>query len=73
MHSGLKSIASVLGSREGCRTNVVPYIYLNGYVLAAITASVFAPITGFHFIMTRISDSEDYCKKSRCHLKFVIR
>lgn len=69
MHSGLKSIASVLGSREGCRTNVVPYIYLNGYVLAAIIA----PITGFHFIMTRISDSEDYCKKSRCHLKFVIR
>ena len=48
-------------------------IYLNGYVLAAITASVFAPIIGFHFIMTRISDSEDYCKKSRCQLKFVIR
>ena len=39
---------------------------LNSYMLAAITAAVFAPLIGFHFVMVRISKSDDYCSSSRC-------
>ena len=35
--------------------------YLHSYMLAALTLAVFAPLIGFHFIMARISTSEDNC------------
>jgi hypothetical protein len=71
MHSGLKSIALQLCTCTWIEimtgVGITLYLlYLNSYMLAAITASVFAPLIGFHFIMTRISESEDYCSKSRC-------
>jgi hypothetical protein len=34
-------------------------LYLGSYTLAAITSAVFAPLIGFHFIMARISKSDD--------------
>jgi hypothetical protein len=40
---------------------------LNSYMLAAITAAVFAPLICFHFVMVRVSKSDDYCSSSsRC-------
>lgn len=39
---------------------------LKSYMLAAITAVVFAPLIGFHFVMVRISKSDAYCSSSRC-------
>ena len=71
MHSDLKSIALQLCTCTWIEimtgVGITLYLlYLNSYMLAAITASVFAPLIAFHFIMTRISESEDYCNKSRC-------
>ena len=40
--------------------------YLQSYMLAALTLAVFAPLIGFHFVMTRLSRSEDYCSSSTC-------
>jgi hypothetical protein len=33
--------------------------YLQSYMLAVLTLAVFAPLIGFHFVMTRLSKSED--------------
>ena len=71
MHRGPKSIALQLCTCTWIEimtgVGITLYlIYLGSYMLAAITASVFAPLIGFHFIMTRISESEDSCNKSRC-------
>ena len=41
-------------------------LYLHSYMLAALTLAVFAPLITFHFVMTKISKSEDYCSDSRC-------
>ena len=41
-------------------------LYLNSYTLAAITVAVFTPLITFHFVMSRISKSEDYCNGSKC-------
>ena len=41
-------------------------LYLHNYMLAAINLAVFAPLITFHFVMTAISKSEDYCSDSRC-------
>jgi hypothetical protein len=41
-------------------------LYLQSYMLAAVTLAVFAPLITFHFVMTTISKSEDYCIDSRC-------
>jgi hypothetical protein len=41
-------------------------LYLHSYMLAALTLAVFAPLITFHFVMTTISKSEDYCSDSRC-------
>jgi hypothetical protein len=40
--------------------------YLQSYMLAALTLAVFAPLIGFHFVMARLSRSEDYCSSSTC-------
>jgi hypothetical protein len=40
--------------------------YLHSYMLAALTLAVFAPLIAFHFVMTRLSKSEDYCTSSMC-------
>ena len=41
--------------------------YLHSYMLAALTLAVFAPLIGFHFIMARISTSEDNCCCRHCN------
>jgi hypothetical protein len=41
-------------------------LYLQSYMLAAVTLAIFAPLITFHFVMTTISKSEDYCIDSRC-------
>jgi hypothetical protein len=42
-------------------------LYLHSYMLAIITSAVFAPLIAFHFIMTRISNSDDfYCYNQKC-------
>jgi hypothetical protein len=41
-------------------------VYLHSYMLAALTLAVFAPLIGFHFVMARISKSEECCSSSRC-------
>jgi hypothetical protein len=33
--------------------------YLHSYILAVLTLAVFAPLIGFHFVMARLSKSED--------------
>jgi hypothetical protein len=38
--------------------------YLHSYMLAVLTLAVFAPLIGFHFVMARLSKSEDYCSSS---------
>ena len=40
--------------------------YLHSYILAVLTLAVFAPLIGFHFVMARLSKSEDYCSSSMC-------
>ena len=40
--------------------------YLQSYMLAALTLAVFAPLIGFHFLMDRLSESEDYCTSTTC-------
>jgi hypothetical protein len=40
--------------------------YLHSYMLAALTLAVFAPLIAFHFVMTGLSKSEDYCSSSTC-------
>ena len=40
--------------------------YLQSYMLAVLTLAVFAPLIGFHFAMTRLSKSEDYCTSTTC-------
>lgn len=40
--------------------------YLHSYMLAVLTLAVFAPLIGFHFVMARLSKSEDYCSSSAC-------
>src|SRR5919199_132974 len=40
--------------------------YLQSYMLAALTLAIFAPLIGFHFAMTRLSKSEDYCTSTTC-------
>ena len=40
--------------------------YLQSYMLAALTLAVFAPLIGFHFLMARLSKSEDYCTSTSC-------
>ena len=44
-------------------------IYLHSYMLAAITLAVFGPLVAFHFIMARISKSEN-CDSLGCQLKY---
>jgi hypothetical protein len=42
-------------------------LYLSSYTLAAITVAVFTPLIAFHFIMTRMSKSDDYyCNGPKC-------
>ena len=41
-------------------------LYLDSYMLAALTLAVFAPLITFHFVMTKMSKSEDYCNNSTC-------
>ena len=41
-------------------------LYLHSFMLAALTLAVFAPLIGFHFVMARMSKSEDYCSSSSC-------
>lgn len=42
-------------------------IYLHSYMLAAITSIVFTPLIAFHFIMTRMSKSNEYpCYRQKC-------
>jgi hypothetical protein len=36
-------------------------LYLHSYVLAVITSIVFTPLIVFHFIVARMSRSDDYC------------
>ena len=40
--------------------------YLQSYTLAALTLAVFAPLIGFHFVMTRLSKSEDDSTSTTC-------
>lgn len=40
--------------------------YLQSYMLAVLTLAVFSPLIGFHFAMTRLSKSEDYCTSAAC-------
>jgi hypothetical protein len=40
--------------------------YLQNYMLAVLTLGVFSPLIGFHFAMTRLSKSEDYCASAAC-------
>ena len=40
--------------------------YLESYMLAVLTLAVFSPLIGFHFAMTRLSKSEDYCTSAAC-------
>ena len=40
--------------------------YLHNYMLAALTLALFAPLIGFHFVMARLSKSEDYCSSQMC-------
>ena len=40
--------------------------YLHSYMLAALTLAVFAPLIGFHFVMTRLSKSEDDSISTTC-------
>ena len=40
--------------------------YLQSYMLAVLTLAVFAPLIGFHFLMARLSESEDYCTSTTC-------
>ena len=40
--------------------------YLQSYMLAVLTLAVFAPLIGFHFLMARLSESEDYCNSTTC-------
>jgi hypothetical protein len=40
--------------------------YLQNYMLAMLTLAVFSPLIGFHFAMTRLSKSEDYCTSAAC-------
>ena len=40
--------------------------YLQNYMLAVLTLAVFSPLIGFHFAMTRLSKSEDYCASAEC-------
>jgi hypothetical protein len=41
-------------------------LYLHSFMLAALTLAVFAPLIGFHFVIARMSKSEDYCSSSSC-------
>jgi hypothetical protein len=34
-------------------------LYLQSYMLAALTLALFAPLIGFHFVLTKVSKSED--------------
>jgi hypothetical protein len=40
--------------------------YLHSYMLAVLTLAVFAPLIGFHFVMTRLSKSEDDSTSPTC-------
>ena len=40
--------------------------YLQSYMIAALTLAIFAPIIGFHFVMTRLSKSEDDSISTTC-------
>jgi hypothetical protein len=40
--------------------------YLQSYMLAVLTLAVFAPLIGFHFVMTRLSKSEDDSTSPTC-------
>ena len=43
-------------------------IYLQSYMLAALTLAIFSPLIGFHFVMARLSNSEENysCSSSSC-------
>ena len=48
-------------------TGITLYLsYLHSYMLAVLTLAVFAPLIGFHFAMTKLSKSEDYCTTTTC-------
>ena len=48
-------------------TGITLYLtYLQSYMLAVLTLAVFAPLIGFHFLMARLSESEDYCTSTTC-------
>jgi hypothetical protein len=51
--------------------------YLHSYMLAVLTLAVFAPLIGFHFVMAKLSNSEQdyYCSSSTClrHTSFSNR
>jgi len=38
---------------------VLYLMYLHNYYLAALTAAVFAPLIGFHFVIDRLSNEKD--------------
>ena len=40
--------------------------YLQSYMLAVLTMAVFAPLIGFHFVITRLSRCEDDCTGTAC-------
>lgn len=42
-------------------------LYLHSYMLAIITSTVFTPLIVFHFIVARMSSSDDYyCYGQKC-------
>jgi hypothetical protein len=49
-------------------TGIILYLlYLDSYQLMLITLAVFAPLIGFHFAVSKMSNLED-CQ--RCHLRY---
>jgi hypothetical protein len=41
-------------------------LYLHNFMLAVLTLAVFAPLITFHFVMAKMSKSEDHCSGSIC-------
>ena len=49
--------------------NSVPLLLHHSYMLATLTLAVFAPLIGFHFVMTKISKLEE-CNSLKCSKSF---
>ena len=44
-------------------------LYLHSYMLAVLTAALFVPLIGSHFVLSKISQSED-CHTLSCRFKY---